>query len=216
MKRTSSSARWLREHFSDPYVKRAHQEGYRSRAAFKLLEIQEKDQIIYPGMCVVDLGAAPGGWSILAKKLTGEKGRVIALDILPMPPVFGVEFIQGDFNDEVVLDSFLKYIGDTSVDLVMSDIAPNTTGIGSVDQMRSMRLAEQALFFARQALKPGGVFLVKIFQGGGWEDYLKEMKAVFSSVKVRKPKSSRQRSHEVYVLARGFKGKTVDVPMNPN
>ena len=203
MKRSNSSARWLNEHFNDMYVKRAQQAGYRSRAAFKLLEIQEKDHLLRPGMNVVDLGAAPGGWSIVAKKLVGEAGKVFALDILPIQPVFGVEFIQGDFNSEEILDQLLRCIDNCPIDLVMSDMAPNISGINSVDQSRAMQLADQALDFAKRALKPKGVFVVKVFQGEGWQEFLQQMRACFSQVKIRKPKASRSRSNEVYVVGFG-------------
>ncbi len=204
MKRTNSSARWLNEHFNDMYVKRAQQAGYRSRAAFKLLEIQEKDRLLRPGMNVIDLGAAPGGWSIVAKKLVGETGRVFALDILPIQAIFGVEFIQGDFNTDEVLNQLLSCIDNCPIDLVMSDMAPNTSGISSVDQSRAMQLAEQALDFAKRALKPNGTFIVKVFQGEGWQEFLQQMRAYFLQVKIRKPKASRPRSNEVYVVGFSF------------
>ena len=165
MPRSNSSARWLNEHFNDPYVKRAQQAGYRSRAAFKLLEIQEKDKLLHPGMTVVDSGAAPGGWSAVAKKIVGIKGRVLALDLLPMPPLAGVEFMQADFNNEQSMQQMLQHIDNCPVDLVMSDMAPNISGITAIDQPRSINLAEQALIFSERVLKPGGHFLVKVFQG---------------------------------------------------
>ncbi|MCK4608299.1 MAG: 23S rRNA (uridine(2552)-2'-O)-methyltransferase RlmE [Gammaproteobacteria bacterium] len=206
MARTKSSKRWLKEHFTDNYVKLARQNGYRSRAAYKLLEIQDKDKLIKSGMTVVDLGAAPGGWSEVAAKLVGSSGRLVALDILPMEPIAGVEFIQGDFTDEAVLTALLEKVPGHSVDLVISDMAPNITGMGSVDMPRAYYLCDLALDFARQILKPGGGFLVKLFQGEGFEVYNKELKASFSRVVMRKPKASRARSREVYALATGFKG----------
>jgi len=206
MKRTNSSARWLNEHFNDIYVKRAQKEGYRSRAAYKLLEIQEKDHLLRTGMTVVDLGAAPGGWSAVAKKLVGEQGRIIALDILTMPELAGVEFIEGDFNDDEVLKQFLAYIDNCPIDLVMSDMAPNMSGIGAVDQSRSMLLVEEALDFAKKVLKSKGNFIAKVFQGEGFDEFLREMRVTFSQVKIRKPKASRGRSNEVYLIGIGFKG----------
>ncbi|HVV68705.1 MAG TPA: 23S rRNA (uridine(2552)-2'-O)-methyltransferase RlmE [Gammaproteobacteria bacterium] len=205
MRRTNSSARWLDEHFNDPYVKRAQKAGYRSRAAFKLLEIQERDKLLRSGMTIIDLGAAPGGWAAVAKQLVGEGGRVIALDILPMPALAGVEFIQGDFNEEAVEARLLTHIDNCPVDLVMSDMAPNMSGIGDVDQSRSMLLAEQALAFAEKVLKPGGCLLVKVFQGAGFDEFLRDMRVGFSQVKIRKPKASRARSNEIYLLGFGYK-----------
>lgn len=205
MKRTNSSARWLNEHFNDIYVKRAQQEGYRSRAAYKLLEIQERDHLFRPGVSVVDLGAAPGGWSIVAKKGVGLTGRVFALDILAMQPISGVEFIQGDFNTEEILSQFLSRIDNCPIDLVMSDLAPNMCGIQAVDQARSMQLTESALDFACQVLREGGGLVIKVFQGQGWEVLLKQMRCRFSQVKIRKPKASRSRSNEVYLVGLGFK-----------
>lgn len=205
MPRSNSSARWLNEHFNDPYVKRAQQAGYRSRAAFKLLEIQEKDKLLHPGMTVVDLGAAPGGWSAVAKKIVGIKGRIVALDLLPMASLAGVEFLQADFNDEQSVQQMLQYIDNCPVDLVMSDMSPNISGIAAIDQPRSINLAEQALIFSEKVLKPGGHFLVKVFQGGGFEQFYQEMRGSFSAIKIRKPKASRSRSNEVYLLGLGYK-----------
>jgi 23S rRNA (uridine2552-2'-O)-methyltransferase len=207
MPRSNSSARWLNEHFNDPYVKRAQQAGYRSRAAFKLLEIQEKDKLLHGGMTVVDLGAAPGGWSGVAKKIVGAKGRVLALDILPMDPLTGVEFLQADFNNEQSVQQLLQYIDNCPVDLVMSDMAPNISGITAIDQPRSINLAEQALIFSERVLKPGGHFLVKAFQGAGFEQFYQDMRGSFSTIKIRKPKASRSRSNEVYLLGLGYKPK---------
>ncbi len=205
MKRSNSSARWLCEHANDFYVKQAKQLGYRSRAAFKLLEIVEKDkQLLQPGMQVVDLGATPGSWAMAAKKRLGEKGRVIAVDILPMEPVTGVEFIQGDFSEEQTLSQLLTCIDNCPIDLVMSDMAPNMSGVGAIDQPRSMHLAELALALAIQVLKPGGHFLVKVFQGCGSDEFLKELRKFFSHVKIRKPKASRSRSNEIYFVGMGF------------
>jgi 23S rRNA (uridine2552-2'-O)-methyltransferase len=204
-KRTKSSREWLAEHESDPYVKQARQMGYRSRAVFKLEEIQRTDRLIRPGMTVVDLGAAPGGWSQLAAKLLQGKGRIVALDILPMDAIVGVDFLQGDFSDNVVLEQLEQMLGEERPQLVMSDMAPNTTGIADVDHDRSMHLVELSLEFARQRLRPGGDFLVKVFQGRHFQPFVKELRASFASVKVRKPDASRQRSPELYLLGRDFK-----------
>jgi 23S rRNA (uridine2552-2'-O)-methyltransferase len=206
MKRSKSSQQWLKRHFDDPYVKEAQKAGYRSRAVFKLLEIQDKDRILSLGRVVVDLGAAPGGWSQLAVPLVGKQGAVIALDILPMAPIEGVTFIQGDFTEQDVHDRLLATINGRPVDLVMSDMAPNISGMKAVDQPRAMYLAELALDLAKSVLKPGGDFLTKIFQGEGFDAYLMALRAQFGKVVIRKPKSSRPKSREVYLLARGFKG----------
>ena len=205
MKRSKSSRQWLDRHFNDEYVKQAQKAGYRSRAAFKLLEIQEKDKLIKPGMRVVDLGAAPGGWSQIARNLVGEKGQVVALDILPMDPIAGVEFIQGDFREPQPLEEMRKRLAGEPVDLVISDMAPNVTGMASVDQPRGMYLCELALDFARETLKPGGGFVVKVFQGAGFDEYLKEMRSAFTRVVSRKPSSSRAKSREIYLVAGNFK-----------
>lgn len=204
-KRSASSHQWLREHFTDPYVKEAQRLGYRSRAAFKLLELNERDHFIKPGMCIVDLGAAPGGWSQIAKQLLKGQGKIIALDILPMAPIEGVDFIQGDFHEESTLEQLVQLIGKQPIDLVMSDIAPNMTGIDGVDQPRAMLLVELAYDFARQHLKVGGDFLVKVFQGPGFDALLKAIKQDFMQVYLRKPKASRNRSAEIYLLARNKK-----------
>ena len=206
MPRSKSSARWLREHFSDEYVKRAQREGYRSRAVYKLLEIHEKDRLLRPGMTVVDLGAAPGGWSQLTARQVGERGIVIALDILPMEPLPGVEFIEGDFRESEILERLLATLAGRSVDLVLSDIAPNTSGVKAVDQPRGMYLAELALDFARQCLRPGGDLLVKAFQGEGFDAFFKDLRAAFMTVSPRKPQASRARSAEQYLLARNYRG----------
>jgi 23S rRNA (uridine2552-2'-O)-methyltransferase len=204
-KRTKSSREWLAEHESDPYVKQARQMGYRSRAVFKLEEIQRADRLIRPGMTIVDLGAAPGGWSQLAVKLLQGKGRIVALDILPMDAIVGVDFLQGDFADDAVLAQLEQMLGEERPQLVMSDMAPNTTGIADVDHDRSMHLVELSLEFARQRLRPGGDFLVKVFQGRHFQPFVKALRASFGSIKVRKPDASRQRSPELYLLARAFK-----------
>jgi len=204
MARSKSSGRWLREHFDDPYVKRAQQEGYRSRAVYKLEEIDRRDRLFRPGMTVVDLGAAPGGWSQYARRSIGDKGRVVALDILPMDPIPGVEFLQGDFREQEVLDRLLDTLGGEPVDLVISDMAPNISGVNSVDQARAMYLVELAVDLAKQILKPGGDLLLKIFQGEGFDPVLADLRRSFKSVAIRKPKASRPRSREVYALARNY------------
>ena len=206
MARSKSSARWLREHFTDEYVKRAQAEGYRSRAAYKLLEIQEKDRLLRPGLTVVDLGAAPGGWSQLAARLVGGQGVVIALDLLPMEPLPGVTFIEGDFREAAILEQLLTTLNGRPVDLVISDMAPNTSGIKAVDQPRGIYLAELALDFTRRCLRPGGDFLVKVFQGEGFDAFLKDLRATFATVAPRKPRASRARSAEQYLLARNYRG----------
>jgi 23S rRNA (uridine2552-2'-O)-methyltransferase len=207
MARTKTSKQWLKEHFEDEYVKRSQELGYRSRASFKLLEIQDKDRLIRPGMTVVDLGAAPGGWSQVAARLVGAKGRVLASDILPVDPLPGVEFIQGDFTEEAVLGKLLDALGDKGADLVISDMAPNMSGMKGVDQPRAMYLAELALDLARSVLAPGAYFLVKVFHGEGLETYQADLRASFDKVKVRKPAASRARSSEIYLLAEGFHGQ---------
>lgn len=204
MARSKTSSRWLKEHFDDEYVKRAQKAGYRSRAVFKLEELNEKDRFIRHGMVVVDLGAAPGGWSQYAIKQVGDKGRVFALDILPMEPLTDVEFLEGDFREQEVLDQLTRQLDGRKVDLVMSDMAPNISGMKAVDQPRVMYLAELALDFARENLVSGGVFLVKLFQGEGFDPYVHDLRAYFTKVKFRKPKASRPRSREVYALASGY------------
>jgi 23S rRNA (uridine2552-2'-O)-methyltransferase len=205
-RKKSSSRAWLKEHRNDPYVQQAQKEGYRSRACYKLLEIQEKDRLIQPGFTVVDLGAAPGGWSQVAARLVGHRGRVIASDILPMDSLENVEFIQGDFSEESVLAAILEAIGEAGADLVISDMAPNMSGMAAVDQPRSMYLVELALDLARQVLKPGGAFLSKVFQGEGFDDLVRDARSSFDRVLTRKPAASRPRSREVYLLATGFRG----------
>ncbi|WP_346837335.1 23S rRNA (uridine(2552)-2'-O)-methyltransferase RlmE [Microbulbifer sp. SAOS-129_SWC] len=206
MGRSKSSHRWLREHFNDHYVKQSQKEGYRSRASYKLQELQDKDRLIKPGMTVVDLGAAPGGWSQVAMELVGHKGRVLASDILPMDPLAGVDFVQGDFTEEAVLNQLLERLGEERADLVISDMAPNMSGVRAVDQPASMYLVELAVDMARQVLKPGGAFVAKVFQGEGFDELIRELRGSYSSVVTRKPGASRPRSREVYVVARGFKG----------
>jgi 23S rRNA (uridine2552-2'-O)-methyltransferase len=206
--RTKSSRQWLAEHFSDPYVKMAQKAGYRSRAVFKLLELQERYHLFKPGMIVVDLGAAPGGWSqIVASIVKPPKGRVIAMDILPMEPLDGVDFMQGDFSEEAVLQALLTKIAPNKIDWVLSDIAPNMSGNDSIDMPRSMYLAELALDFALQVIRPDGGFLIKLFQGEGFDAFLLQIRKHFKSVTIKKPKASRSRSREIYVLARDLRVK---------
>jgi len=207
-KRSKSSQRWLEEHERDPYVKRALHEGYRSRAAFKLLELQEKDHFLKPGMKVVDLGAAPGSWCEVARKFIGKKGQIVAMDLLPMDPIEDVTFIQGDFTEEEIYQRVLTEVGGGPIDVVMSDMSPNISGMSAIDQPRSMYLVELALDFAQQVLKPEGVFLAKVFQGEGFDAFLADIKHQFKRVVCRKPKASRPRSKEVYLLATGFRGQT--------
>ncbi|WP_248918622.1 23S rRNA (uridine(2552)-2'-O)-methyltransferase RlmE [Pseudomonas entomophila] len=206
VQRSKSSANWLREHFNDPFVKQAQKDGYRSRASYKLLEIQEKDKLIRPGMSVIDLGAAPGGWSQVTSRLIGGQGRLIASDILEMDSIPDVTFIQGDFTQDEVLQQILQAVGDSHVDLVISDMAPNMSGTPAVDMPRAMFLCELALDLATRVLKPGGDFLIKIFQGEGFDMYLKDVRSKFDKVQMRKPSSSRDRSREQYLLGKGFKG----------
>jgi 23S rRNA (uridine2552-2'-O)-methyltransferase len=203
MARTKTSKAWMREHVTDPYVRRAKQEGYRSRSAYKLIEVLEKDKLVRPGMTVVDLGAAPGGWSQVLAPLVGSAGRVIALDVLEMAPVERVAFIRGDFSETATLEPLEKELSGRPIDLVISDMAPNMSGVGLVDQARAVGLAELALEFARARLKPGGSFLVKMFQGSGIDEFRKQLAESFSTVAVRKPRASRDRSSELYLLARG-------------
>ena len=205
MAKSKSSNDWLREHFDDHYVKKAQKAGYRSRATFKLEEIDKKDKLIRPGMAVVDLGSAPGGWSDYALRKLGDKGTVVALDILPMTPLTGVHFIQGDFREDAALDELNLVLNSQPIDLVLSDMAPNITGVDSIDQPSSMYLVELALHFAIENLSKQGVFLVKVFQGEGFDAYLKAMRDSFQKVVTRKPDASRARSREVYLLGRGLK-----------
>ncbi|THG83106.1 23S rRNA (uridine(2552)-2'-O)-methyltransferase RlmE [Pseudomonas sp. A-1] len=206
MKRSKSSSRWLKEHVNDPYVKQAQKDGYRSRAAYKLLELIEKDKLIRPGMLVMDLGSAPGGWSQVAGRLVGDKGRVLASDILPMDSLENVDFIQGDFTDDKVFQQILDKLDGRQPDLIISDIAPNISGVAAADQASSMYLVELVLDMVRQVLKPGGNFAVKVFQGEGSDEFLKDVRTSFEKVVVRKPDASRSRSSEVYFVAKGFKG----------
>ncbi len=200
MKPSKTSKAWMQEHLNDPYVKMAQKDGYRARAAYKLLEIDERDQLIRPGMLVVDLGAAPGSWSqVVAKRLNGQ-GRVIALDILPMTGIAGVEFIQGDFREESVLKTLENSMQGKQSDLVISDMAPNISGISVVDQAGAAYLTELALLFCQDWLKPGGNFLVKVFIGSGYEEIVSTMRTMFTKTVTRKPKASRDRSSEVYLL----------------
>ncbi|HLT43791.1 MAG TPA: 23S rRNA (uridine(2552)-2'-O)-methyltransferase RlmE [Luteimonas sp.] len=199
--RSKSSQRWLKEHFSDPYVKKAQAEGMRSRAAYKLEELVARDRFLKPGMTVVDLGAAPGGWSQWVRQALGDHGRVIALDILEMPSLAGVEFLHGDFREDAVLSALETTLGGAPVDLVLSDMAPNKSGMDAVDQPRMMYLAELAMDFADNHLRPGGTFLIKLFQGAGFDDYLRELRRRYAKVSIRKPAASRRRSPEVYALA---------------
>ncbi|MBD1576095.1 MULTISPECIES: 23S rRNA (uridine(2552)-2'-O)-methyltransferase RlmE [Vibrio] len=202
---SASSGRWLQEHFGDKYVAEAQKKGYRSRAIFKIEEIQDKDKLIKPGMTVVDLGAAPGGWSQYAVGVVGDSGQVIACDILSMDSIAGVSFLQGDFREDAVLEALLERIQPDMVDVVMSDMAPNMSGNQAVDQPRAMYLVELALDMCRQVLAPDGSFVVKVFQGEGFDQYVKDVRDMFKNVKIRKPDSSRARSREVYIVATGYK-----------
>ena len=203
MARSKSSQLWLKEHFADPFVKKAQAEGMRSRAAYKLEELIERDKLLKPGMIVVDLGAAPGGWSQVVRRDLGSKGRVIAMDILEMPGIAGVDFIHGDFREDEAVLRLEAVVGDASVDLVLSDMAPNMSGVDSVDQARAMYLSELAVDFADKHLKKGGNFLIKLFMGEGFDAYMKDLKIRYTKVVTRKPAASRRRSNEVYALATG-------------
>jgi 23S rRNA (uridine2552-2'-O)-methyltransferase len=205
-KKKSSSKAWLKEHRDDVFVQRAQREGYRSRACYKLLELNERDRLIRPGMRVVDLGAAPGGWSQVAGSLVGVKGRVIATDILPMDTLEDVEFIQGDFTEDAVFDALLEAIGDHPVDLVMSDMAPNMSGVPAVDLPRAMYLVELAVDMAARVLAPKGAFVAKVFQGEGFDELFRTLREQYATVLTRKPEASRPRSREVYIVAKEFKG----------
>jgi 23S rRNA (uridine2552-2'-O)-methyltransferase len=200
MAKSKSSRRWLAEHFDDQFVKMAQQQGLRSRAAFKLMELDEKYRLIKKGMRVVDLGSAPGSWTQVVQRILGESGQLIALDILPMDPLPDVSFIQGDFTEGEPLALLEEALSGQNADLVLSDMAPNMSGMGAVDQPRAMYLAELALDFASKRLKPGGSFVVKVFHGEGFDDFVKETRALFEKVKIRKPSASRPRSREVYIL----------------
>jgi len=203
MKPSKTSKQWMREHINDPFVQLAQKEGYRSRAAYKLMEIDSKDCLLKPGTVVVDLGATPGGWSQVAAAKVGRSGKVVALDLLPLDPLSGVDFIQGDFREEAVLKQLEDFLQGKPVGLVISDMAPNICGVASADQARAIHLAELAMEFALEHLKPDGSFLVKVFQGAGFEDFLKLMRSRFARVVTRKPKASRDRSSEVYLLGSG-------------
>ncbi|MEZ5525391.1 MAG: 23S rRNA (uridine(2552)-2'-O)-methyltransferase RlmE [Pseudomonadales bacterium] len=206
MARSKSSGRWLDEHFNDQYVKKSQQEGYRSRASYKLLELQDKDKLIKPGMTVLDLGSAPGGWSQVAVELVGKKGRVVASDILSMEPIEGVDFVQGDFTELEVYEQIVGVLGDHKVDLVISDMAPNMSGVSAVDQPKAMYLVELALDMAEQTLVSGGGLVAKVFHGEGFDELLQSARSKFNKVQIRKPDASRARSKEQYLVARGFKG----------
>jgi len=206
MARSKSSASWLSRHLSDPFVKQAQKDGYRSRSAYKLIELNEKDKLIRPGMRIMDLGSAPGGWSQVASKLIGAKGRVLATDILPMDSLVNVDFIQGDFTDEAIVQQLLDWLEGGKFDLIISDIAPNITGISVADQASSIYFLELALDTVCKTLKPGASFVAKMFQGSGSDQYLKELRKHFDKVIIRKPAASRKESREVYLVAKGFKG----------
>ncbi|HKM27441.1 MAG TPA: 23S rRNA (uridine(2552)-2'-O)-methyltransferase RlmE [Thiopseudomonas sp.] len=211
MARSKSSSRWLKEHFDDPFVKMAQKDGYRSRASYKLLEIQEKDRILRPGMTVIDLGSAPGGWSQVTSRVIGDKGTLIASDILPMSAIADVTFIEGDFTEDKVFNEIMDAVGSQPVDLVISDMAPNMSGVRTADQAAAMYLCELALDLATKVLRPGGDFLIKIFHGEGFDEYLRDVRQRFDKVQMRKPTSSRDRSREQYLLARGMYAVDEDV-----
>ncbi len=210
MARSKSSSRWLKEHFDDPFVKMAQKDGYRSRASYKLLEIQEKDNILRPGMTVIDLGSAPGGWSQVTSRVIGDKGTLIASDILPMSAIADVTFIEGDFTEERVFNEIMDAVGNQPVDLVISDMAPNMSGIRTADQAAAMYLCELALDLASKVLRPGGDFLIKIFHGEGFDEYLRDVRGRFEKVQMRKPSSSRDRSREQYLLGRSLRVQDED------
>ena len=207
MARSKSSASWLSRHLSDPFVKQAQKDGYRSRSAYKLIELNKSDHLLRPGMRVMDLGSTPGGWSQVASRLIGGKGRVLATDILPMDNLANVDFIQGDFTDEAIVQQLLAWLDGGRFDLILSDIAPNLSGISISDQARSIYFLELALDTVRKTLEPGATFVAKMFQGSGSDQYLKELRTHFSKVSIRKPAASRKESREVYLVAKGFKGE---------
>jgi 23S rRNA (uridine2552-2'-O)-methyltransferase len=207
MARNKTSKAWMQEHVTDPYVRKAQAEGMRSRAAYKLQQLAERDNLLKPGMVVVDLGSAPGGWSQVAGRVVGPEGRVVGVDLLEMLPVPGVRFVQGDFGDDAVLAEVEKLLDGRAVDLVLSDMAPNMSGVASVDQARSIGLAELALDFTVNHLKPRGNFLVKVFQGSGFETLVADIRRRFVQVMIRKPEASRSRSNEVYLVAKGLKAQ---------
>ena len=206
MARSKSSGRWLQRHLSDPYVKQAQRDGYRSRSAYKLIELDQKDRLIRPGMRVMDLGSTPGGWSQVLSRRLGDRGKVLATDILPMEPVAKVDFIQGDFTAEAIVGQIHDWLGGAKFDLIVSDIAPNITGIASADQASSIYFLELALDTVRETLKSGATFVAKMFQGAGSDDWIKDLRGSFQKVSIRKPAASRPESREVYVVAKGFKG----------
>ena len=206
MARSKTSDRWLKEHFDDVWVKKSQEDGYRSRASYKLIELDGKDKLFRPGQIVVDLGAAPGGWSQVAAERVGDTGVVIASDILPMNPIAGVDFVQGDFTEDEVFEALLKLLGDRRADVVISDMAPNMSGMAAVDIPKAMGLVELALDMAKRVLRPGGVFVAKVFQGEGFEALLADMRGSFDTVVSRKPDSSRARSREIYQVCKGFRG----------
>jgi 23S rRNA (uridine2552-2'-O)-methyltransferase len=201
----SKNRDWIKQHINDPYVKQSQKDGYRTRASYKLLEIVEKERMIRPGMTVVDLGSAPGGWSQVASRLVGHEGRLHALDILPMDPIAGVDFIQGDFTEQNIFDDLLLLIGNRPVDLVISDMAPNLTGSKAVDQPAMIYLAELAIDLTVQVLKPEGIFISKVFQGEGFDQFVRHVRKLFNSVSMKKPEASRAKSREVYLVAKGLK-----------
>ncbi|WP_371194289.1 23S rRNA (uridine(2552)-2'-O)-methyltransferase RlmE [Glaciecola sp. SC05] len=205
MARTKTSKKWMDEHVNDPYVKQAKIDGYRSRASYKIIEINDKDKLFRTGSIVMDLGAAPGGWSQVVAPLIGNSGHLIASDILPMDGIGGATFIQGDFTDEAVYEQIVAALNNEKVDVVMSDMAPNISGVNTTDQYSSIYLVELALDMARNVLKPGGSFCAKVFQGVGYEEYVKDVRRSFDKVVVRKPAASRPRSREVYIVGKGFK-----------
>jgi 23S rRNA (uridine2552-2'-O)-methyltransferase len=207
MARSKSSKQWLDEHVNDPYVKKAQVDGYRARAAYKLLELNDKDKLITSGMQVLDLGSAPGSWSQIAGRLVGTRGHVIATDILPMDSVENVDFIQGDFTEEIIFEKIVQQLNEQPIDVVISDMAPNISGVDVADQAASIYLVELALDMAKKVLKPKGDFLVKVFQGEGFDDYVKSVRSCFEKVVIRKPQASRPRSREVYLVAKGHKPK---------
>lgn len=204
-KKSASSKRWLQTHVTDPYVQQARRQGCRSRAWFKLEQLQQRDRLFKPGMTVVDLGAAPGGWSQYSAQCVGPTGRVIACDLLPLVPIAGVDFLQGDFSDQAVLEQLLTRLGTGKAAVVLSDMSPNLSGLSVVDQARSLHLAELAIEWCQLVLAPDGAFVVKLFQGAGFEHYVRDLRTLFKAVKVRKPAASRQRSKELYLVASGYK-----------
>jgi|TARA_B110001469_G_C9602009_1_gene299171 23S rRNA (uridine2552-2'-O)-methyltransferase len=203
----SKNRSWIKQHVNDPYVKQSQRDGYRSRASYKLLEIVEKDRLIRSGMTVVDLGSAPGGWSQVASRLVGHDGRVHALDILPMDPIAGVDFIQGDFTEDAIFTQLIDLIGSRAVDLVISDIAPNLSGNKAVDQPAMIYLAELGVDLANRVLSKNGVFIAKLFQGQGFDPFVQQVRTLFNGVSIIKPDASRSRSREVYLVAKGLKAK---------